>query len=284
MFTESPRRRWGSRGRILSWGGAVALLMAAPGAMAEPDFLSDRFQISLGSFVLNNDVSVRLNGETEVGTNVDWERTVGDADTTRFRIDGQWRFAERHKVRFLWFNYSIDGSRVVEEEIDWGGETIPINARVDGESSFDVYELAYEYAFLRRDKYELAANIGLHYADLSLRLAARVDVNGDELERSVDEEATLAAPMPVIGLRGTWQLPHDFWLDASVQYFALSYQNYDGDLMDWRVGITWQPSKWVGIGLGYDRFNVNVDVEKESFNGSLDWTYQGPMIYYNVVF
>ena len=39
-----------------------------------------------------------------------------------------------------------------------------------------------------------------------------------------------------------------------------------------------------GIGLGYNQFNVDVDVEKDSFNGSLDWTYEGPMLYYSASF
>ena len=40
----------------------------------------------------------------------------------------------------------------------------------------------------------------------------------------------------------------------------------------------------VGVGVGYERFTVDVDVDKDSFNGSLDWTYDGPMIFYNASF
>jgi hypothetical protein len=54
--------------------------------------------------------------------------------------------------------------------------------------------------------------------------------------------------------------------------------------MNYRAAVVWQPKKWVGIGLGYDSFNVDVDIDKDSFHGSLDWTYEGPQLFYNVSF
>ena len=39
--------------------------------------------------------------------------------------------------------------------------------------------------------------------------------------------------------------------------------------------INWQPKKWLGIGLGYNLFDVDVDVDGNRFNGSLDWRLQG---------
>ncbi len=46
----------------------------------------------------------------------------------------------------------------------------------------------------------------------------------------------------------------------------------------------WQPKKWLGLGVGYNHFGVNVDVGKDSFSGSLDWAYEGPVIQYNASF
>jgi len=265
---------------------AAALLLGSPAALADDaaDVLNDPFHFELSTFVMNSDIDVRLDGEFEQGTEVDWDRTFGDEDATRFRFDGYWRFADRHKLRFLWFNYARSDKETSEQRIDWGGEVIPVDTEVKAESSFDVYELAYEYAFVRGDDFEVAANIGLHYTDISLTLAAKASTSGGALDEDVKEEATLAAPLPVIGLRGTWALPYNFSIDASAQYFAVSIDEYDGSLQDYRIGVTWQPRRWLGVGLGYDRFSVDVDVEKDSFTGALDWTYSGPMLYYSATF
>jgi hypothetical protein len=273
-------------GACATWACAAALLMTAPVAMAgeSPEVLNDPWQLSLGIFTLDTDTEVSLDGDTQAGTDVNWEDTFGSGDVTRFRVDGQWRFAERHKARFMWFSTSRSESETIQDEIVWGDETFPVNAKVDGEFDFDVYQLAYEYAFLRRDTYELNASIGLHYTELSLSLAAKAASSGGTLTADIKEDASVGAPLPVIGLRGLWQLPYHFWIDAQAQFFALSIDEYDGNLQDYKIMATWQPKKWLGIGLGYNRFTVDVDVDADRFNGSLDWTYEGPMLSYSAVF
>lgn len=269
-----------------AWACAALLLAAAPPALADetPNVLKDPWQLSLGGYVVNSDTEVRLDGDTQTGTDVNWENTFGGGDVTRFRIDGQWRFSERHKARFMWFNSSRSQSTILDRDIDWGDETFPLHAKVNGEFNFDVYELAYEYAFLRRDTYELGGTIGLHYTDLSLSMAAKAAASSGTLQTDIKKEGSVGAPLPVIGLRGLWQLPRDFWVEAHAQFFAISIDEYDGNLQDYKVMVTWQPKKWLGIGLGYNRFSVDVDVDADKFNGSLDWTYEGPMLSYSAVF
>jgi hypothetical protein len=271
-------------GIALSATGALLLASVTAEAEDAPNLLEDPWGISLGTFILDSDTELRLNGESRQGDLFNWEDTFGGGQETRFRVDGQWRFGDRHKLRFLWFNSSRTKSRTLERDIHFGDETFPLNARVEGEFSFDIYELAYEYAFMRRENFELNGSIGLHYADLSTRLAARAETSGGTLQRDIEEDASVAAPLPVIGLRGLWGLPHNFWIDASAQYFALSFDEYDGNLQDYRIGVTWQPRKWLGVGLGYNQFGVDVDVEKDRWDGSLDWTYRGPMLYYSASF
>lgn len=249
-----------------------------------PSPLEDSFYLSLGSFVLDTDTEVRLDGDTAGGTPVDWEDTFGDSDSTRFRIDGFWRFADRHKLRFMWFNSSRSQSENLDTEIEWGNVTYPVNAKVRGEFDFDVYELAYEYAFLRRDAYEISGTFGLHYTDLAIALQGEADTGNGVIEADVREEASVGAPLPVLGLRGMWALPYDFFVDASAQFFYMSIDEYDGSLQDYRVMLTWQPRKWAGIGIGYNRFEFDVDVDASRFQGSLNWVYQGPMLAYSVVF
>ena len=285
-------RRVPVRSIVCAAAAAVTLVPVAAqsqGVIAEardeaPNLLEDPFYLGLGTYIVNSDTEVSLNGEAGQGTRVDWDRTFGGGDVTRFRLDGQWRFADRHKARFMWFSSSRDASRTFEEDIEWGDETFPVDARVRGEFSFDVYELAYEYAFLRRDNYEVSGSFGLHYTELELTMSAKAESSGGTLTRDISQSGNIGAPLPVIGLRGQWALPYNLWIDAGAQYFQISIDEYDGNLTDLRATITWQPKTWLGIGLGYNQFSVDVDVEKDRFNGSLDWTYKGPMLFYSASF
>lgn len=283
---QNRNRQLHALGACVAVAAGLTLGPTAFAADDGPSILKDPFHLSLGTFVLNSDTVVRFDGDTSVGTPVDWENTFGGGDQSRFRVDGHWRFGDsgRHKVRFMWFNSSRSGSKTLDEEIDYGGEVFPVNVKVNSEFAFDVYELAYEYAFLKRDNYELDGSIGLHYASLSASLSAKASSSNGNLEGDVKREGSVDAPLPVIGVRGLWALPHDFFVDAGAQFFALSIDQYDGNLQDYRVMLTWQPKKWLGIGLGYNQFNVNVDVDGDKFNGSLDWKYRGPMLSYSAVF
>jgi hypothetical protein len=266
----------------------TGVLLGSPARAADdaPNILSDPFQLSLGTFAFTSDTEIRFDGDTSAGTPVDWENTFGGGDQTRFRVDGHWRFGDsgRHKVRFMWFNSSHSGSKTIEEDIHFGDVTFPVDAKVKADMGFDIYELAYEYAFLRRDTYEIAGTIGLHWTSLSSSLSAKASTSGGNLEGDIKREASVDAPLPVIGVRGLWALPHDFYIDAGAQFFSLSFDKYDGSLQDYRVMAVWQPKKWLGIGLGYNQFNVDVDVDGDKFNGNLNWKYHGPMLSYSAVF
>ena len=259
----------------------AALCQDAPGA------LEDTFHVELGTFIVNTDTTLRLDGEAgEQGQEIDWEKNFGEGDAYRFRLDGYWRFADRHKLRAMVFSSSRSGSRTFDEDISWGGETFPASATVDGEAKFSIYELAYEYAFMRRESYELAASAGLHYADYEATLGATVTATGTGgvADRRIEETGSIGAPLPVFGLRGTWLLSRTFSIDVSGQYFSLTYGDFDGSLQNYRALVNWQPTSWLGLGVGYDRFSFDVDVESDNFRGKMDWSYQGPMIFYSVSF
>jgi hypothetical protein len=276
--------RWG---RILTTGAASALLLAAGAAFAEgPNLLDQGFDISLGTFIINQNTTVRLDGQTtgqfQPGTSVDWEDTFGGGDVSRVRLDGYWRFADRHKVRMMWFNASRSASETIDKDIIWNGETFPANAKVTGESKFNIVALAYEYAFMRRDNFELTGTAGVHYTDLSLTLAA--NVNDGEITRRIKEEGSVGLPLPLFGGRALWRMGGDFWLDASAQWFGLSIDQYDGSIWDLKLDAIWQPSKWVGIGVGYNSFKIDVNANTDKFDGKLNWEYSGPRIFYTVHF
>jgi len=213
-------------------------------------------------------------------------RPSGGGDADRVRLDSFWRFGDsgRHKVKAIVFDMRRDNSRTFDRDIEWGGDTYPTSAKIEAEVSFTVIEGAYEYAFIRREKYELAASIGLHYTDLSATLSAEAETSAGQLEGDISNTASVVAPLPALGLRGIWDLSHNFWLDATAQYFALSVDDIDGSLKDYRVLVTWQPKKWLGVGLGYNRFTLDVALSKDDFNGALDWTYSGPMIFFSSSF
>ena len=263
------------------------LATAAPALAEGPNRLNDPWGFQLGTFIMDSETTLQVDGDTQQGTPVDWDNTFGDeGDKTRFRLDGYWRFAERHKLRAMAFNYNRDNTATFTRDIEWQDQIYPVGAKVEGEFKFAVYELAYEYEFMRRDNYEVGASFGLHWAtlDASLKATFEETTGGTTTTVSRSGDASVDLPLPVIGLHGMWGLGHDFWIDASAQFFALSIDQYDGNIQDYRLNVIWQPNKWAGVGIGYNTFKVDVDVDTGSFDGSVEWKYTGPQIYYTIAF
>ena len=266
----------------------TALLLAAPVALADdaPNLLTDPFTLALGTYIVQSEPTVQLNGEVTTGDKVDFDHALGGGDVTRIRFDGSWRFGDtqKHQLKTFIFDSSRSRTKTIDQDIEWGGDTYPVDAKVNFKFDFTIIQLAYEYEFLKRDNYEIGASAGIHYTQFKSALSAKASESGGSLETDLHNEGKVNAPLPVFGLQGTWKLPHDFWVKASGQFFALTIDEYSGDIQNYRGTVTWQPKPWVGVGLGYDWFKVNVDVTKTNFDGSFDWRYSGPMIYYSASF
>ena len=259
---------------------------AASGAVAgEVNLLEQRVQVSLGTFTNASRLDIRVDGEAgETGTTVDWVDTFGSQNETRGRLDALWRIADHHYLRVMYTDYSRSRTRTIEEEIIWQGDVIPVGASANGRFGFEIIEAAYEYAFVKSRDFELAGSLGLHHTSLEASLTAEVE-SGDE-QGMVDRggSASVNAPLPVIGARTLWRFHESLYLDFMGQAFYLSIDDYDGSILNLRATVTWQPKALLGLGLGYDWFRVNVDVDRPNFEGSLGWTYRGPQVFFSVSF
>ena len=131
--------------RVLSHVCATWLMLASgSAARADDNLIEARGQVSLGSFLNSSELKIRVDGESSEGTRVDWGNTFGDEDVTRLRLDGIWRVNDRHHVRVLYTDYSSRQTETIAHEIEWQGDTIPVDAQVQGKRSFTIFEAAYE--------------------------------------------------------------------------------------------------------------------------------------------
>jgi hypothetical protein len=257
---------------------SVFSVLGSGAALAE-DFnpLDDRFSLSLGTFLLSTSTQIRVDGSTGRGTEIDTSRDLGIQDADRFRVDGYWRFADRHKLRVLYFDATNSASKTLQRDVEIGDTVFPVNLTIDSRFQTRVAELAYEYAFLRRDNYEIAGTIGVHDLHFGLNVSATQSNSMQTLQ--LDRKADASGPLPVIGLRGVWRFHPKFYVDAQAQFFKISLDPYDGRLDDFNASVVWTPFKHFGLGVGYNEFVTRVNVSADRFNGDLRWRYGGARIF-----
>jgi len=267
----------------------VCLLSVAGAVMAEPEAgnpLEATAILDAGGFFMSTDIRVRLDGESSqsVGDPIDFDDTFGIADFDRFRVDGQWRIAGKHSLRGTYFKNNRSGSREMDRDIHFGDETFPFGVMTNAVSEVQLIQLSYDYAFRRRENYEFAAGIGVHMLDAKLGVSATIEGAGGSLSTELNETASTNAPMPVLGIRGMWRLPHNFYATAQAQYFYVDFGDYAGSLSDLKATLVWQATPHVGVGLGYNDFRFGFRLDKDQFSGRLRWSYGGAMAFVSVMY
>jgi hypothetical protein len=252
------------------------------------NLLNQRFVITLGGFAVVSNINGSLSGTASTsGQNIDFDKRFGtDADQTRVRAEVMWRITPTQHLRFSYFNHDVRRTRTLDQDLVWGDYTLLAGAQVAAETKFRVYELDYEFAFLRRPNYEIVALAGIHLDDLTLKLSGNASLTVDTPMGPVvhppafaNESNSVPAPLPVLGLRADWAVSPRIYLEAAGQVFAISYQGISGNWSDLRAGATWMFNDHFGLGVGYNRFATHVDLSKLSFTGRLNFGYQGLLIY-----
>ena len=256
----------------------ILVLSLAPSSGHAQSDLDDRFSISLGAFFTDWGTRAQLDSDTlGAGTDIDFEDDLGlKSSLSTFRLDGHYRFNQKHRINFSVFNMSRDASRTIDQDIQYGDITFVLNAQLKASTDLSIYKLAYTYSFLWREKGFLGASIGLYIADSKIRLA--------EQNLGQIEQGEITAPLPVIGLRGNYRLSDRFTFRGSGEIFALEYDNVDGALTDFYVGIDYRMSQHTALGLGYNKVSIDVDAKRENFTGTLDWAYDGALLYFKLNF
>lgn len=264
---------------------AILLVNALVANAAERGPLDERFSVSLGGFFMSSDTNVRADAfeSGSRGTPINFEDTFGLEDDRVFRADATWRMGQQHLLRGMYFQSDRSVSHVIDENIDFGDQTFPIDTTVKADLDFDITELAYEYVFKEAADYQLGASIGVH--NVGFRFGLSTDPNSTSgAGLRLSESVRTNAPLPVLGLRGRWHLTGDFYAVAHVQLFTLKFDNYDGNLQDYEAALVWQFSRHVGAGAAYNMFVTKIEANRDHFDGALRWRYSGAQLFMRVSF
>ena len=123
------------------FAASLVTALALAGAARAQEKLPDTFSLRLGGYNIRNaDTVMRLDANNApLGTYIDFADTLGgERKATIVRMDGLYRFNERHGLGFSWYQMKLTGSRVLERDIQWGGQTFPAGSQVDSRLNFDV--------------------------------------------------------------------------------------------------------------------------------------------------
>ncbi len=256
----------------------MVLLPAAPPARADEP-LPDRAMIRFGGFsVRDADTLVRLDSNAApAGLFIDFEDTLGgETDADVVRLDGLYRFDDRHALGFSWYSLKFSGRRTIGGEIKWGAETFSVGDTVNSEVRFDVFKLNYQYSLFHRDEAELGVLAGLHV----MRASATLGTAGTGEVRD-----SVTAPLPVFGVFANYRFSPRWSSYFNYQLFFINYEDkVKGGLQDLMVGLEYRLSRHVALGAALNGFAMDLEARDDAATLHVNTSWSGWMMYGSLYF
>jgi hypothetical protein len=268
---------------------AVAALQPAVAGELDNPFergTSDRFAISLGGFFMNFNTTARVDSDRlpGSGTDVDLENDTALSNSkTDLRLDGYWRFANKHRLEFGAMKISRESSRVIDRQITWGDTVFDVGANLDSEFSTNLFKLSYKYSFIRSERNDFGFSAGFSIYGVGARMAGAGSVDGGPSGQFSRETNHVVAPVPVLGLHEEFRLSKKWFFKSSGEYFHINVGDITGSLGDLRASFDWYPFKHFGFGGGFNRVRLKyTDVSSTSVD--FEYKYSGATVYGTYIF
>jgi len=260
--------RFWCRGAML----ASLLLPFAVGAQSVQD--DERGSVLFGAFITDRETSTRLDSDAGPGTEIDLEDDLGlESSMSVVRLGGYLWLGRRHRFDAAWFDLSRDAATTIQETIHFGDDTFAIDTVVETEQDLSIVKADYTFAAVARDRGFLGVTGGLYILETTMALR----------EASVGrfESEDLTAPLPLLGLRGDYEVNDRITVRGAMQWFGVKTQDVEGRLTDFYVGADYGFGQRMAVGLAYNRVAMNIGAEEErGFEGRLDWGYDGLLLYF----
>lgn len=212
-----------------------------------------------------------------LGTELSAERDFGlDDRLNDGSLEMTLRMIERHRVRAEFFQLKRSAEQQLGRDVRFGDDTYLASDVVATDTDLRFLGLTYTYSFLRAERFELGAGLGLHLF--------QVDASTAVPARRLRENFDAAGPFPTIAVDGTYRVTHRFSVNARAQYFGTGVGDVDGSLGIYHADLQFRAWPNLAIGVGYTKTSLHVDSTDSDFTGRLFVDVKGPEIFLRASF
>lgn len=251
--------------------------MGSAATVVEPTMLpSERYDIRLGGFFVQDiDSQLRVdakNTATPHGTTIDLGDNLNiDNSVEVFRADFTAYIAKRHRLDFSWFNMKVSGRTTLLDDIDWGNTHFPDGITVESYIKNNIFRLSYTYFIAQHENWQFGLSLGAHVMKINSGITA--------VSTALTANEGFTAPLPVLGLVYDYAITPTIILRGHGEWFGISYDEYEGSLIDIYGAVEWRFKPWGGLGVGVEYFNLNIERDGKLTLAELDHQWIGYQAY-----
>ncbi len=234
----------------------------------------DKFMIRLSSYhVSRADTDFLILSSMGTGAGVSFEKNLGgDTTDSVARIDGYYRFNDRHRLEFGSFTVDRDGVTTLTAVLNIGDETFAINETVTSNIKYTITKVGYAYSFYHSPQVELSLAAGLNITDYEISYR-----NDDS---STSGASGVTAPLPLFGLQMTYAISPKWSVHYLSEAFYIDIEDtLKGTLLNSELGIEYKAFKNFAIGVGITRVSTDFKVDDDDWQGSFNDSHRGYLVY-----
>jgi hypothetical protein len=270
---------------LLTSGAIVGAVFAVFASSAHAQALDDRYWLQVQAFWPDIDTKVEVSNTAGTrGTKIDLESDLKLSDRKSLpAFFAGAKIGDRWSVVGEYYALDRSSSATANRDLTFDDVTYPAGATVSSEFKTDVYRVAVGYSFIKTDKADVGAVVGLHVTQFTVGLKGQGHVGGAALSTENRKRDALA-PLPTVGLYGTYQATPKITLNGRVDYLSLKVSDYDGRLVNAQASAAYRVWGNVDVGVMYRYVDYNLGIEKDRWNGDVSYTFKGPALFAQVAF
>lgn len=263
--------------------------------------LEDSFIFNAGVFFPNKSLKLSVEGSVERPPEVELpveppqdgidfgENFKISQYQSTFATGFQWRFGKTRKWKLFadYFGIYNRWKGTLDEPIEWEDVIYDVDAEVRAGIDLSILRTRIGRALSTGQQHELGVNLGAHIMVFNAFIEGEGRIVGEDEEAEGEFEkggVDATAPLPNIGAWYYWAPSEKWLLTADVDWLYIVFGDFQGGLWDLKGGVQYQIIDWFGVGANYRYFNVNFEVDKSDWNGTLDMNFSGPSVLVNFNF
>ncbi len=181
-----------------------------------------------------------------------------------------YRITPSSGVYFSYYGFNRSSTHATRNDVIWGTDTIPAGTQSKVFFRTQVISVGYILSLLKKPETFLGVYLNFYFMPIKLGYSS------DLIKKSANYDFT--APLPNVGLVGSFQLNKWLLLNGNLGFFALYTKDLGGYIHDLNISLLFKITKLLNFNVNYQVFNVYVIIPNEKINTSVNYEFKGPAV------
>ena len=229
----------------------------------------DKYMIRLGAYYVDRaSTDFLVLDSNGLGVGISFEKDLGgDKTDSVARIDGYYRFNDRHRLEFGSFSVDRNGFTNIDLKIG----DVDLTGNITSNIKYTITKVGYAYSFYHSPQVELSLAAGLNITDYNISYSGSGGGNGAN---------GVTAPLPVFGLQMTYAISPKWSVRYLSESFFIEFEDtIEGSLLINELNIEYKITKLFAIGAGITRVSTNFTIDDDDWKGGFSDSHRGALLY-----